>query len=112
MGKYVLKRLLLMLFTFFVIVTITFMLIRILPVELPVEKNLAEAIKQRWEALGYNKPLLEQYGIYLKNIFTKGDFGTSFYYTKMPVTRVIFSRIGPSMLVGAQAILIGLAIGL
>ena len=38
--------------------------------------------------------------------------GTSFYYTNMPVTTVITSRLGPSMLIGAQAIIIGLTIGL
>ena len=47
MTKYVLKRLLLMLFTLFVIVTICFMLIRILPRELPTDKNLKEVITAR-----------------------------------------------------------------
>jgi oligopeptide transport system permease protein len=75
--KYVLKRLFLMLFTLFVIVAISFMMIRLLPQEMPQEKNMQEVIKARWEALGYNKPLLVQFGIYLKNIFTEGDFGTS-----------------------------------
>ena len=67
MTKYIIKRVLLMFFTLFVITTICFMLIRILPKELPQEKNLQEVIKARWDALGYNKPLLVQYGIYLKN---------------------------------------------
>ena len=77
MAKYVLKRVLLMLFTFFVITTICFMLIRALPRELPLDKNQREVMLARFEALGYNEPLLTQYGIYLKNIFTAWDFGTS-----------------------------------
>ena len=76
MGKYVIKRIVLMFFTFFIISTICFMLVRLLPRELPTDKVQAAAIQERWEALGYNKPLLIQYGIYLKNIFTKWDFGT------------------------------------
>ena len=79
MTKYVLKRIVLMFFTFFVIVTMCFILIRLLPRELPREKNLQAVILARWEALGYNKPLLVQYWIYLKNIVTQGDFGTSWY---------------------------------
>ena len=79
MLKYVLKRLAMMVFTFCIIVTICFMLVRLLPRELPNDKVQAEAIAARWEALGYNEPLLTQFGIYLKNIFTAGDFGTSWY---------------------------------
>ena len=47
------------------------MLVRLLPRELPTDKNLAEIMQARWDALGYNEPLLVQYGIYLKMIFTK-----------------------------------------
>ena len=79
MAKYIVKRILLMLFTLFVITTICFMLVRILPRELPQDKNLQAVIEARWDALGYNEPLLVQYGIYLKNIITKWDFGTSWY---------------------------------
>ena len=68
MAKYVLKRVLLMCFTLFVILTICFMLIRILPRTLPTDKAQQSVILARWEALGYNQPLLVQYGIYLKNI--------------------------------------------
>ena len=61
MAKYVVKRILLMLFTLFVITTICFMLIRMLPRELPQDKVLQEVIQARWDALGYKKPLLVQY---------------------------------------------------
>lgn len=45
MAKYVVKRILLMLFTLFVITTICFMLIRMLPRELPQDKVLQEVIQ-------------------------------------------------------------------
>ena len=51
----------------------------LLPRELPMEENLREVMLARFEALGYNEPLLVQFGIYLKNIFTNWDFGTSWY---------------------------------
>lgn len=43
--------------------------------------------------LGLDKPILVQYGIYLKNIFLHGDFGKS-YYSGVPVVRLLMER-GP-----------------
>lgn len=114
MAKYVLKRVLLMLFVLFCIVTICFMLIRMLPMTMP-QGNVAqkELIKARWEALGYEKPLLEQYGIYLKNIFTELDFGTSWYIQyRTPALEVITSRLLPTVLVNFYSLIISTPIGI
>ena len=100
MTKYVIKRIVLMFFTLFVISTICFVLIRILPRELPVEKNLAEVIQARWEALGYNEPLLTQFWIYLKNIFTEWDWGTSWYIqVREPAWDLLTGRLLPTVMV-------------
>ena len=113
MLKYIVKRLLLMLLTLFVIVTICFMLVRILPMELPTDKAEAQAIKDRWEALGYNKPLFVQYGIYLKNIFTKWDFGTSWYIsTRQSAWELVSSRLPPTILVNLYSFILSVPIGL
>lgn len=117
MAKYVLKRLLLMFFTFFVICTICFMLIRMLPQEMPQDPEFAKVIQARWEALGYNKPLIVQYGIYLKNIVTAFDFGTSWYIDpRVDVTTVISSRLLPTVLVNLYSLLfstpVGIALGI
>ena len=58
MFKYVIKRIALMFFTLFVITTICFVLIRMLPRELPLETNLRAVVLARFEALGYGKPLI------------------------------------------------------
>ena len=58
--KYILKRILLMLLTLFIITTICFMLIRLLPRELPTDKALAAIVAEREEAQGLNEPLLVQ----------------------------------------------------
>ena len=106
MAKYVLKRILLMILTFFVIVTICFMLIRLLPRELPMEENLREVMLARFEALGYNEPLLVQYGIYLKNIFTSWDFGTSWYVQfRADAWDVLMDRLWPTVLVNFYSFL-------
>ncbi len=113
MAKYVIKRILLMLFVFFVITTICFVLIRLLPRELPQDKVLAQAIAQRWEALGYDEPLLTQYGIYLRNIFTKFDFGTSWYIQfREPALDLLLSRLAPTVLVNTYALLFSIPLGI
>lgn len=117
MAKYVIKRVLLMLFTLFVITTICFMLIRVLPRELPLDKNLREVMEARFEALGYNKPLLVQYGIYLKNIVTHWDFGTSWYVeARTPAWDVLTSRLLPTVMVNLYSLLfstpLGIALGI
>lgn len=113
MAKYVAKRILLMLFVLFVITTICFLLIRMLPRELPMEKNKAEIIKQRWEALGYNKPLLVQFGIYLKNVFTAGDFGTSWAIQfHEPALDVLTGRLLPTIMVNFYSLIFSVPIGI
>ncbi len=115
MAKYVGKRLVYMLITLFVIVVLTFTLMKLLPGSpFDTERFSKLTVEQQEAALaryGLDQPIYVQFLKYLGNML-RGDFGTSFYYTNMPVTKVIFSRLGPSMLVGAQAILLGLAIGL
>ncbi len=114
MAKYILKRILLMLFVLAVIVTTCFILVRILPRTLP-EGNLQQqqAVLQRWEQLGYNEPLLSQYFIYLKNIFTKWDFGTSWYIKyNTPAWELLTSRLLPTVLVNMYSLLFSTPIGI
>ena len=102
-----------MLLSFFVIITVCFVLVRMLPRTLPTDKNLAAVIKARWEALGYNKPIIVQYGIYLKNIFTAWDFGTSWYISTLtPAWDVIVDRLAPTVLVNLYSLLFSIPIGL
>ena len=113
MTKYVIKRVLLMFFTLFLIVTICFMLIRIIPRSLPQDKTQAEAIQARWDALGYGKPLIVQYGIYLKNIATEWDWGTSWYIQyRKPAWDLLMERLLPTVLVNFYSILISIPLGI
>ncbi len=115
MLKYCIKRVALMLLTFFIIVTLCFMLIRLLPRVMPSGSTLAEQqqIEDRWNALGYNKPLLVQYFLYLKGIFTSWDFGTSWYIAKMqPAIDVLAKRLLPTVLVNVYALIFSIPIGL
>jgi len=113
MTKYIIKRILLLFLTLFAITTICFMLIRILPRELPQDKNLQNVITARWEALGYNKPLLIQYAVYLKNILTKWDFGTSWHIAfRVPAWDLLADRLLPTVLVNLYAFALSVPVGL
>ena len=113
MALYILKRLLLALFVLLVITTACFMLVRMLPMELPPEPNLQQVLLQRWEALGYNEPLLTQYGIYLKNIFTDWDFGTSWKIDQLkPAWDLLVDRLTPTVLVNLYSLLFSVPLGI
>ena len=109
--KYVLKRLLFLVITFFIILTITFCLIKTLQSEVPLGPQ-GETELARRKALGWDKPVLVQYGIYLRNLVTKFDLGTSLKVAYMqPVAKVIASRMPPTILVNVLSILLGLPLG-
>lgn len=113
MLKYVIKRVLLMLLTFFIIMSACFFLIRMLPRELPMGAGQAEVVQAQWEALGYNKPLLVQYGIYLKNIFTEWNFGVSWYISyRTPAWDVLMGRLLPTVLVNLYSFIISVPLGI
>ncbi len=119
MAKYVLKRVLLMLFTLFIITTICFVFVRLLPPNLPEGGTAAQAevYKQRFEALGYYEPIPVQYAIYLKNIVTKFDFGTSWFVDRQTdVTELLFNRMPPTIMVNLYSLIfstpIGIALGI
>lgn len=115
MIKYVIKRILLMVVALFCITTICFMLIRILPMSPPegTNKSQQEIIESIWEARGYNEPLLDQYQIYLKGIFTDWDFGTSWKIkSTTPAWDLLVGRLLPTILVNLYSLLFSLPLGL
>ncbi|MDD0140620.1 hypothetical protein PSY44_23715, partial [Shigella flexneri] len=57
-------------------------------------------------AYGLDKPLWQQYFIYVGHMFT-GNFGTSFVYTNQPVITMIAQRLPVSMQLGVQALILG-----
>jgi len=78
MVKYVIKRILLMLMVFMIIISMCFVLVKLLP-DKPAEqfgKDMA-LIEMRRELLGYNKPLIEQYFIFVQRSLLGGDWGIS-----------------------------------
>ena len=77
MFKYILKRLLMCIVTIWAVVTIVFFLVRLMPGgPFEGEKITAEMKEVLNEKYGLDKPVGEQYVIYMKNL-VQGDFGQS-----------------------------------
>ena len=115
MGRFIGKRIIYMALTLLVIVVFTFILMQKLPGS-PFNEDRFSAMTPDQQAAalaryGLDRPMIAQFFKYAGN-FLRGDFGTSFFYTGRSVMDVISSRIAPSALIGAQAVLVGLAIGL
>src|SRR5215213_4074004 len=71
-----------------------------------------EAFARIRAARGLDKPIYEQYGIYMKGVLTRGDFGTSFRYRDRSVSEVIFPAMWRSVQYNAVALAITLALGI
>lgn len=114
MLKYVVQRVLLMLMTLFIIIGICFVLVRMLPpVELPPEDPHVQIIEARREAQGYNKPYLIQFGIFLKNVLTKWDWGVSDkLYLGQDVAEIFASKLPATMIVNLYSIIFSIPIGI
>lgn len=112
-AKYFLKRVGYMLLTLWLIITITFFLMKLLPGSpyANQEKLSPEQKEILDKQAGLDKPVIEQYGIYMTNV-VKGDFGTSFQFKNQPVSKLLKERVGPSVQLGAQAIIFGTLVGI
>lgn len=102
-----------MVLTLFLVATITFFLMKLMP-GTPYsnqEKMTTAQIKIMNEQYGLNKPVWEQYVIYIFDML-HGDLGTSFQYSNQAVSYLISSRIGPSAQLGFQAMVFGLFFGI
>ena len=112
-AKYVLKRIILALITAFIIMFISFVLIKMLQPETPMLGVEAENEMARRKALGYDKPVIVQFGIYLRNIFTDWDWGTSWEIAYMkPVDDLISSRLTPTILLNVYSTILSIPIGI
>ena len=103
-----------MILTLFIITSATFFLMHSIPGDplAYMAKNLPEQTRENYYAkYGLDKPKTEQYGIFLKNLLTKGELGESLRYPGRSVTDTIMTNSKVSAVPGGLALLIGLVIG-
>ncbi|MCG3133612.1 MAG: Dipeptide transport system permease protein DppB [Planctomycetes bacterium] len=114
MGRYVLRRLLWTPLVLLVLVTLTFALIKAAPGNpFAMDRVVSEEIRAQLEArYGLDKPAIVQFGQYLGRVVTDFDFGPSMKFKDRTVNDIIANGIGPTMLLGACAVILAVAIGL
>lgn len=110
---YIIKRLLLAILTIWVVVTITFFVMRAVPGgPFASEKAITPATQAVLEQkYGLDKPLSEQYFTYLKDIVTKFDFGPSLKQRGRQVIDIISDGLKTSAKLGLIASFSSLVVG-
>jgi oligopeptide transport system permease protein len=113
LGRYVLRRLLWMPLVLFVLVTLSFFLIRLAPGgPFSRERSVPKEVEANLEAkYGMKDPAVVQYARYLGGV-VKGDLGPSFKFKDRTVNQILASGLGPTALLGAIATVLAVAIGL
>lgn len=115
MLNFILKRILYGILTMFIVASITFFLVHIIPgnpIETIAENLPEERRNELYSQYGYDKSLFTQYMIFWKNLLIKGDLGTSLYYRGRLVTDVIKTHAPISARLGLQALFFGVSVGL
>ena len=113
MTKYILRRILYLFLTLFIIASITFFLMKMLPGTPFTNQNRLspEQLAIVKAQYGLDQPVFIQYLRYMGGLF-QGNLGTSFQFNNEPVTQLIGQRLAPSMQIGAQAMIVGTVLGI
>lgn len=112
MAKYILRRCLIAVFTMLVLVTIIFVLVRLLPGDpFSSEKGNATTQAQLQAYYGLDKPWVEQWITYIGQLF-KGDMGLSLRYPGRTVNATISQTFPVSAGLGLRALSFALAMGI
>ncbi len=97
MGKYLLKRMGLMLITFVITVFLYFVFIKMMPDNVvPQIGHDNRHLEIHMKREGWDKPIIVQFGLWVKNIFTTGSFGFSQLH-RVDAATLFFSKIPASI---------------
>ncbi|WP_320047536.1 ABC transporter permease [uncultured Ilyobacter sp.] len=113
MGRFIVKRMIQMFVTLYLVVTATFFLMHAIPGgpftrEKPLPPAVIEALEAKFKL---DQPLYVQYFDYVKGVFTF-DFGPSFQKVGVDVTDMIVKGLPASAKIGMLAVLVVLLIGI
>ena len=112
MVRYILNRVLVAILTMFILATTTFFLLRLVPGDPFAGPRVIPEIKERLRIhYGLDKPLAEQYLIYMGNIL-RGDFGYSLAKRGHRVNKVIKDAFPQSLDLGIRAMIMSIIFGL
>ena len=110
---YILKRILITIVTVWVVITITFFVMRLVPGGPFIgEKATSAEVRAQLESkYGLDKPVMEQYTTYLKGIVTQFDFGPSLKQRGRQVIDVLADGFAVSAKLGITAAIFALILG-
>ena len=110
---YILKRILIAIVTVWVVITITFFVMRLVPGGPFIgEKATSAEVRAQLESkYGLDKPVMEQYTTYLKGIVTQFDFGPSLKQRGRQVIDVLADGFAVSAKLGITAAIFALILG-
>lgn len=111
MKKFLIRQLIQIVPVLFLITLIVFLLVNVTgdPVSLILPMDATEEERQELiHALGLDKPVLVQYGLFLENL-VQGDFGKSFKYQE-PALPIILERLPATLELAAAAMLVAITI--
>ena len=112
MFKYILKRIGYMIITLFLVLTVNFLLLQLIPGSPFDGEKVTEAQKIILEQkYGLDDPIPVQYVRYMKGV-VQGDFGISFKLQNQEVSDLVLTRIPYTIKPGALALLIGVVVGI
>src|SRR5258708_7348038 len=113
MFGYIIRRLLLIIPMALLVVTLTWVLVRLAPGNFySGEKKLPASIEANIrKKYGLDEPWYKQYGLMMANI-VRGDFGDSLKYEGQSVNEIIWRHLPYSATIGILAYLLALIIGL
>lgn len=111
MIRYTVKRIVTGILSLFLLATITFFLVRIIPGS-PFQSGgishvVVEAVEEEY---GLNRPVFEQYVSYMGNLL-KGDLGISYQEPGTTVTEVIARACPLTLSIGIPALIVSILVG-
>ena len=114
MFKYVLGRIGAMLLTIFLVMTLSFWVIRLMPMTIFENPEVSPEVQRRLEdRMHLNEPMIVQYYYFIEGIVTKFDFGTSVKVRPgLPVFKIIAERVPPTMVLNFFSLLISIPLGI
>lgn len=113
MTRYIVKRLIISVFTILTILLVLFLMLELMPgTPFNDEKLTPEQKEIIYEKYGLDKPVMVRFANYI-TLMSKGDFGVSYNVMKnMPIAKMLKPRIAITVRLGIQAVILGTIIGL
>ena len=114
MGKYILGRFAAMILTIFLIMTLSFWVVRLMPMTIFENPEVSPEVQRRLEdRMHLHEPMIVQYYYFIQGIVAEWDFGTSVKIRPgLAVFDIIRERIPPTMVLNFFSLLLSIPLGI